>query len=76
MSVQKVDKTTGNTTLIAGATLWADSPIGTILAYGGATAPSGWLRADGSEVSKTTYSELYSVIGDKYGTPSVNTNFK
>ena len=75
MSVQKVNSD-GSTTLISGSTLWADSPIGTILAYGGATAPSGWLRADGSEVSKTTYSELYSVIGDKYGTPSVNTNFK
>ena len=75
MSVQKVDKTTGNTTLIAGATLYADSPIGTILAYGGATAPSGWFICDGTELTKTDYAELYAVIGDSFGTASVNTKF-
>lgn len=75
MSVQKVDKTTGNTTLIAGATLWADSPIGTILAYGGATAPSGWMLCQGQELTKTDYAELYAVIGDSFGTASVNTKF-
>ena len=75
MSVQKVDKTTGNTTLIAGATLYADSPIGTILAYGGATAPSGWMLCQGQELTKTDYAELYAVIGDSFGTASVNTKF-
>lgn len=54
MSVNKVDKTTGNTTLIAGSTLWADSPIGSILPYGGNTAPSGWMICDGSALSRTT----------------------
>ena len=75
MSVQKVDKTTGNTTLIAGSTLWADSPIGTILAYGGATAPSGWFICQGQAISRTTYSELFAVIGTSFGTGDGSTTF-
>ena len=74
MSVNKVNSD-GSTTLIAGATLWADSPIGTILAYGGATAPAGWFICQGQELTKTEYAELYAVIGDSFGTASVNTKF-
>ena len=74
MSVNKVNSD-GSTTLIAGATLWADSPIGTILAYGGATAPAGWFICQGQELTKTDYAELYAVIGDSFGTASVNTKF-
>ena len=33
------------------------------------TAPDGWLLADGSAVSQTTYSDLYAVIGTTYGNP-------
>ena len=74
MSVNKVNSD-GSTTLIAGATLWADSPIGTILPYGGATAPAGFLLCDGAEKNKADYPELYAVIGDAFGTASVNTKF-
>ena len=75
MSIQSVNKSTGDTSRIAGGTLWADSPIGTILAYGGATAPSGWFLCQGQELTKTEYAELYAVIGDSFGTASVNTKF-
>lgn len=34
------------------------------------------LLCTGQEVSKTTYADLYAVIGDIYGTPAVGTNFK
>ena len=75
MSVNKVNSD-GSTTLIAGGTLWADSPIGTILTYGGATAPAGWFICQGQELTKTEYADLYAVIGDSFGTASVNTKFK
>ena len=75
MSVNKVDKTTGNTTLIAGSTLWADSPIGSILPYGGASAPSGWFICNGSAISRTTYSELFAVIGTSFGSGDGSTTF-
>ena len=56
-------------------TLYADSPIGTILAYGGATAPNGFFICNGTELVKTAYPELYAVIGDSFGTASDNTKF-
>ena len=65
----------GSVTRVSGGTLWADSPIGTILAYGGATAPAGWFICQGQELTKTEYAELYAVIGDSFGTASVNTKF-
>lgn len=75
MSIQKVDKTTGDTSLICGSTNFSDNPIGAILPYGGATAPSGWILCQGQELLKTDYAELYAVIGDAFGTASVNTKF-
>lgn len=51
-------------------------PIGTILSYSATTPPVGFLVCDGSEVSKTTYSDLYSVIGDLYGECTNTTKFK
>ena len=42
-------------------------PAGIINIYAGDTAPTGWLICDGSEISRTTYSDLYDVIGTTYG---------
>ena len=42
-------------------------PVGTILSYAGATAPTGFLITDGSPVSRTTYADLYAAIGDAFG---------
>ncbi len=41
-------------------------PTGTILPYAGVTAPTGYLLCDGSEVSRTTYSVLFGIIGYRY----------
>lgn len=41
---------------------------GAIMAWGGATAPSGWLMADGSAVSRTEYASLFAEIGTTFGT--------
>lgn len=51
------------------------TPVGSILTYAGSSAPGGWLLCDGSEVSKTTYSRLFSVIGNNYGSASSPTSF-
>lgn len=50
-------------------------PIGAIQAYGGATAPAGWLMCDGSAVSRNGYSELFSAIGTTYGDGDGSTTF-
>ncbi len=38
-------------------------PVGTVLPYAGATAPSGWLMCDGSEFSADDWPALASVLG-------------
>ena len=48
---------------------------GLILAYGGSSAPSGWLLCDGALVSRATYSALYSVVGNAFGEGDGSTTF-
>lgn len=50
-------------------------PTGTILAFGGVTAPNGFLICDGSAVSRTTYANLFGVIGTRYGAGNGSTTF-
>lgn len=40
---------------------------GMMVAYGGATAPNGWLICDGSSYLRSTYPILFAVIGTTYG---------
>ena len=75
MSVNKVNSD-GSLLRVAGGTLYADLPIGVIVPFGGSVIPSGYLLCNGAEVLKTTYAELYAVIGDVFGTASDNTKFK
>jgi microcystin-dependent protein len=42
------------------------TPLGTIVAHGGDTAPPGWLLCDGSVIDRATYGELFKVIGHKF----------
>jgi microcystin-dependent protein len=44
-------------------------PTGTVSAFAGSSAPTGYLLCDGSAVSQTTYAALYAVVGaNTYGT--------
>ncbi len=63
--------------LVAGGTLYADSPVGTILPFGGLDdkIPSGWLKCNGQEVSRTTYAELFTVIGTAFGSGDGTSTF-
>ena len=48
---------------------------GTIIPYGGSSAPSGFLLCDGSAVSRTTYATLFGVIGTTFGSGDGSTTF-
>lgn len=50
-------------------------PPGMIIAFGGGSAPTGWLLCDGSAVSRTTYSRLYTVIGSSWGSGDGSSTF-
>lgn len=78
MSYNKVNQTTGELEQIAGSqvnSVYADAPLGAIIPYGGATIPEGWLECDGSAVSRTTYADLFVVIGTKFGPGDGSTTF-
>lgn len=42
-------------------------PTGSLLMFGAAAAPTGYLLCDGTVVSRVTYSALFAVIGTAYG---------
>lgn len=48
---------------------------GTVLDFAGAVAPAGWLLCDGSSVSRTTYANLFAVIGTTHGSGDGSTTF-
>lgn len=72
--------TAGNVLTSTGST-WASSaaplavPSGAITMWPTAIAPSGWLLADGSAVSRTTYAALFAIIGTVFGAGNGSTTF-
>lgn len=48
---------------------------GMIFAFAGNTLPDGYLLCDGSQVSRTTYKNLFDVIGTTYGAGDGSTTF-
>ncbi len=50
-------------------------PPGTIVAFGGATVPSGWLLCDGSLVNRSVYSNLFTAIATAWGGGDGSTTF-
>jgi microcystin-dependent protein len=51
------------------------APAGSTVLWPTNTAPAGWLLADGSAVSRTTYASLFAVIGTTYGSGDGSTTF-
>ncbi len=49
--------------------------IGSVSAFSGTSLPSGWLWADGSAISRTTYADLFASIGTTYGVGDGSTTF-
>ena len=70
--------TTDNSTQIA-TTAWVRSSVGvqtgTIIAFAGSSAPTGYLACNGAAVSRTTYSALFNVIGTRWGSGDGSTTF-
>jgi microcystin-dependent protein len=53
----------------------SSNPVGTIISFAGSTAPSGYLVCDGSEISRATYADLFSVLGTTWGAGNGTTTF-
>jgi microcystin-dependent protein len=61
---QYVDATSGGT------------PAGAIVAFAMSTAPTGWLKANGATISRTTYAALFAAIGVVFGPGDGSTTFQ
>lgn len=54
----------------------ADStPAGSVIWFAASTAPGGYLICDGSQVSRSTYANLFSVVGEVFGSGDGSTTF-
>ena len=51
------------------------APAGTVAYIAGSAAPAGWLKANGAEVSRTTYAPLFAAIGTRYGAGNGTSTF-
>ncbi len=50
-------------------------PSGVVMAYLSEITPTGWLQCNGAAVSRTTYANLFAVIGTRYGAGDGGTSF-
>lgn len=50
-------------------------PTGSVCAFAGSTAPSGWLICDGRAVNRILYDNLFQIIGTTYGSGDGSTTF-
>jgi len=58
-----------------GVPMGGTNPVGTSIEGYWTTAPTGYLLEDGSAVSRTTYADLFAVIGTTYGAGDNSTTF-
>ena len=70
-----IENNTNDNTIATAAFIALHMPTGVISPFSGDVAPEGWLICNGSEVLKTSYPKLFSIIGTKYGSASNVNNF-
>jgi len=50
-------------------------PAGSVIAWSGSTAPSGWLLCQGQQISRDTYAALFAITSTTYGAGDGSTTF-
>ncbi len=50
-------------------------PVAAVQSFATASCPAGWLAADGSDVGRAAYSDLFTAIGTMYGSGDGSTTF-
>lgn len=58
------------------ALIAADLPAGIVAHIAATSAPTGWLKANGATISRTTYASLFAAIGTVFGAGDGATTFK
>lgn len=75
MKTKGVTYSTGWLDLATASGATALLPPGIVAPFGGAAAPTGWKLCDGSAISRSTYSLLFTAIGTAYGNGDGSTTF-
>lgn len=55
--------------------LTSTNPVGFVGDFAGSVAPPGWLLCFGQAISRTTYAQLFAVVGTTYGAGNGSTTF-
>jgi microcystin-dependent protein len=79
-AVQFVAPGTSGNLLTSNGTVWQSStptfvPAGVVLYFAASSAPTGYLKANGANVSRSTYAALFSAIGTTFGAGDGATTF-
>lgn len=67
--------TNNGSTMNWGTISSGSAPTGSIVMWTTTTAPTGWLMCHGGAVSRTTYADLFAVIGETFGAGDGSTTF-
>lgn len=54
---------------------WCNNSYGMVAAFAANVTPTGWLKCNGAAVSRTTYANLFAIIGTTYGAGDGSTTF-
>lgn len=75
-TVAETQTGTDNTRAVTPSSLnFGLNPVGTVIWHAANTAPSGYLKANGALVSRTTYAALFAAIGTTFGAGDGSTTF-
>lgn len=69
------DGSNWNVVTLSGVGASGSNPVGTIIQSAAQSAPNGYILCDGREISRTTFANLFTVIGETFGSGDGNTTF-
>jgi len=75
ITVQGIAGVAPNTKVVVAEPETYSNPVGAVVSFAGSVAPTGWLMCDGSAVSRTYYSSLFTLLGTTYGSGDGSTTF-
>lgn len=81
LSGNLVAPSTSGNVLTSNGTTWTSAapvdpvPSGAVMHFAMSSAPTGWLKANGAAISRTTYASLFAAIGTTFGSGDGSTTF-
>jgi microcystin-dependent protein len=51
------------------------TPAGTVMAFASSTAPAGYIKANGAQIGRVAYADLFAVCGTTFGSGNGSTTF-